>query len=347
MLDLTVNNQLPVITTNFEEVKESLNVSIKKYKNLVVTEEGLKGAKADQVVLSKLETKIDDYRKSVKREVEKPIKDFEGKCKELIGLVSDARVPLKASIQVFDDAEKEKKKMIAKTYIDKTVIDLLLNDKYGSQLTVLETYSNVSMSIKKLKEDIEKRGYLLQKAQQQEAENLQIIKDTIVNVNKGIDAKLEIQDFQMLIDTNTSISQILATINGRAERIKSNEEKAIADKAAKAEKVVQDRINKAKAEEAERVRIEERNARIAKEKEEALIKETQRKQEISLQTKISNAPIEVIKEVEPPIKKVSSSTKKYFIEMRAENMTIEEVNALSKFLKDNNYSYAATKTGLM
>jgi len=39
--------------------------------------------------------------------------------------------------------------------------------------------------------------------------------------------------------------------------------------------------------------------------------------------------------------------KLYFIEMRAENMTIEEVNALSKFLKDNNYTYAATKTGLM
>lgn len=377
MLDLIVKQQLPVITTNFDLVKAELEESIKKYKGMVVTEETLKSCKADQIMLGKMEKKIDEYRITTKRVAEEPIKEFEDNCNTLKSVISNAKIPLKANIQVFDDAEKEKKKLIAIEHINKTITDLVLNDKYSIRLTVLDTYGNVSMSIKKLKEDIEKRGYLLQQEQQQEAENLQIIKDTIENCNKNIDAKLDIQDFQMMINANETISIILHTINERAERIKVNELKAIADNKAKAEKLVLERIEKAKREEAEKTRIEERNIQIAKEaaedterlkrqnlaKIERELKEEKENElriiaqnQIDLDAKLEKEANEKIfkrqketkseianyaKETIPPIKE---KVKMYFIEMRVEG-EIEKIMELSKFLKENHYSYKASDKG--
>jgi len=359
MLELTVNQQPAIIDTNFEAVKENLTASIQKYKNLVVTEEGLKEAKADQLLLSKLETKIDTYRKTVKQEIEKPIKDFESKCKILTGLVSEARIPLKAGIEVFDEAEREKKKLIAAEHIKTVVVDLLLNEKYSAKLTVLDSYGNVSLSIKKLKEDIEKRGYSLKQEQQQEADNLQIIKDTIENVNKTIDAKIDIEDFRQLIKSE-SMPVVLQNINARVGRIKANELKAIADKAAAAEKEVLERIAKAEREAAEKVRIEERNIRIAKEEveyaekmklkaiDEAKISE-KHKEELRLKVIEDAERIESEKVISTTIKEETSAPveeKMYFINMRVEG-NAEKIQALSKFLKENNYNYEAISKGLL
>jgi len=87
MKEIVLNKQLPIINMNYEEVKASLIETTEKYKGIVVTEEGLKDCKATQKELAGVRNKIDDYRKAIKREMEKPIKSFEGQCKELIGLV--------------------------------------------------------------------------------------------------------------------------------------------------------------------------------------------------------------------------------------------------------------------
>lgn len=371
MLDIKLEKQLPVVQMNFDEVKASLIEGSKKYKNLVVTEESLKDCKTMQKELSKTKNSLDTYRKGIKKEMLIPVTKFEGQCKELIGLVEEMETPIKDGIAVFDDKAREVKRQIAIEHINKVTIDLPLNEKYSNQLTVLKEYTNASMSVKKLKEDIDKRGYLLQQEQQQEAENLQIIKDTIENCNKSIDAKLDIQDFQSLIDTEAPISKVLAAINDRSDRIKANELKAIADNKAKAEKVVLDRIAKAEHEAAEKARIEERNTRIAKQaiedkKLEELKKakelnnveyETKLKleheakaRELSRNIDISTKPIREVefdkqiadKKVIIPASKAVAQL--YFIEMRAEG-NLDEIKALSHFLKENNYKYEASSKG--
>lgn len=350
MEELIVEQQLPIITSNFEAVKISLMESVEKYKNLIVTEEGLKGAKADQVTLSKLEKKIDDYRKSVKQEAEKPIKKFEGECKILIGLVSDARTPLKASIEVFDDKARGIKREIAQEHINKLTTDLLLNDKYGSQLIVSSEYTNVNMSVKKIKEDIEKRALLLQQEQQQEADNLQIIKNTIETVNKGIDAKMLLEDFKTEIELSPVIN-VIANINARAERIKANELKAVEDRKLKTEKEVLERIAQAEREAAEKTRIEERNIRIAEENIEAeklkTLKEKERLNNVEYEAKLKLEHEAKFREMNRNINLESITEKLYFIDMKVINATMTEVKALSQFLKDNNYKYEATNKGGM
>ncbi|MBX4259783.1 DUF1351 domain-containing protein (plasmid) [Clostridium estertheticum] len=379
MLDIKLEKKLPVVQMNFEEVKTSLIAGVAKYKNIIVTEDNLKDCKGMQKELSKSRNDLETYRKGIKKEMLIPVTKFEGQCKELVGLIDDNLNPIKDSILVFDNEAKEKKKLIALEHINKVTIDLPLNEKYSTQLTVLDEYMNASMSIKKLKEDIEKRGCLLKQEQQQEAENLQIIKDTIENCNKNIDAKLDIKDFQMMINANESISIILHTINERAERIKTNELKAIADNKAKAEHEVLERIAKAEREAAEKARVEERNARIAKEgieeterlrlkaiedsKEYAerlrikaisdakLEREYQERQRAGIEAEIlaPNTDTKQMREVEfdkQIVKKTvaQEKVKIYFIEMRVEG-NIEEVDVLSKFLKENNYNYKATAKG--
>ena len=352
MLNIELNKQLPVITMNFAEVKKSLVEGSLKYKGLVVTEEGLKDCKAMQGELSSTRIKLDTYRKDVKKEMTKPITKFEDQCKELIALVTEVETPLKAGIEVFNQKVRDKNKVLAENIIISFIKEEGLNEKYSKELTVIDKYCNLTSKINEVTEDVAKRGYLLLQQQQTEIETLQIMNDTIVNLNKNIDAKLSIEDFQSLIDTNTSPVKIMAEINARAERIKANEIKAVEDRKAKAEKEVLERIAKAEREAAEKARIEERNARIAREAIEAAEKMKVEAELRALDNK--KEPIKYIKTVEElqahkqeQEKTQVSSTKSYFIEMRVQNMCAVQLMALSNFLKDNGYEYEATKKGTM
>ena len=358
MIDIKLEKQLPVVQINFDEVKASLISGSEKYKNLVVTDENLKDCKIMQKELSKTKSDLDTYRKTIKKEMLIPVTAFENQCKELVGLVVDVETPIKESILVFDDKAREVKREIAQEHINKLTTDLTLNDKYGSRLIVSSEYTNVNMSVKKIKEDIEKRALLLQQEQNQEAENLQIIKDTIENCNKSIDGKMDIEDFKLVID-ESPISNVLHVINGRCERIKENELKAIEDRKLKAEKEVLERIAKAEREAAEKTRIEERNIRIAKEAAEDTERlrlkaieeaETFEKHKEELERNKATEKLEQEAKLRTMARNINlepTTEKLYFIDMKVTNATVTEVKALSQFLKDNNYKYEATNKGEM
>ena len=358
MIDIKLEKQLPVVQINFDEVKASLISGSEKYKNLIVTDENLKDCKIMQKELSKTKSDLDTYRKNIKKEMLIPVTAFENQCKELIGLVVDVESPIKESILVFDDKAREVKREIAQEHINKLTTDLVLNDKYSSRLIVSSEYLTVAMSVKKIKEDIEKRALLLQQEQQQEADNLQIIKNTIETVNKGIDAKILLEDFKTEIELNPAVN-VIANINARAERIKANELKAIEDRKLKAEKETLERIAKAEHEAAEKTRIEERNIRIAKEESEyaekmklKVIEEAaefeKHKEEIEKNKATEKLEQEAkLREMARNVDLEPTEEKLYFIDMRVENATIAEVKALSQFLKDNNYKYKAIDKGEM
>jgi hypothetical protein len=290
MINLEVNQILPVIQTNFDMVKASLIEEIAKYKGLVVMEEDLKGCKADQKELASMRTQIDNYRKDIKREAEKPIKAFEEQCKELIGLIVEAETPLKEGIAVFDQKKRDANKKIAEDIILEAIAEHGLNEKYSCQLTVLDKYMNLTAKPSEVKNDVEQRLFLLLQEQEQEAEVLQIMTDTIENCNKNIDAKMSMEDFQSLIDAKASPVKVMQEIQARAERIKIAEEKAVAEKAARAEKEVQERIAKAEREAAEKAAAEERQAAL--ERERLAVLEVQKRLEEEKEAERANRQIE-------------------------------------------------------
>lgn len=223
MKELEVNKQLPVITANFDEVKESLNQSLEKYKGIIVTEETLQDCKKTQQDLSKVRNSIEGFRKSVKKDMEVPIKEFESKCKELVGLIGEVEQPIKDGITVFDNKRREEKKIKALEFIKDAVVKHGLDEKRASKLTVIDKYLNLSASGKSVKEDIEQRALVLLQEQDRELGVIQVINGTIKAVNEGINTKLKIDDFKTLIEMNTPVARIIEEIHKRAERIKEAE----------------------------------------------------------------------------------------------------------------------------
>lgn len=98
-----------IIKANFEDMGKALKEITKPYKNLVVSEKEIAGARADRAKIRKVEKNIDDYRKMVKKAYEVPIKEFEEKCKSLTGICKEASDNLDSQIKNFETEAKKKK----------------------------------------------------------------------------------------------------------------------------------------------------------------------------------------------------------------------------------------------
>ena len=223
MKELEVSKQLPVITTNFEDVKIYLVENLDKYKGIVVTEEGLKDCKATQKELAGLRSKIDGFRKTTKKEVLVPVTEFESKCKELEKLISDVEMPIKEGITVFDNKKREEKKLKALEFISESIKAHGLSEKYASRLNVLDKYLTLTGSLKAIKEDIEQRALTLVQEQDRELGLMQVIQGTIKGANESIKTPLKLSDFQNLIDMNYPVVKIIEEINKRAAMIREAE----------------------------------------------------------------------------------------------------------------------------
>lgn len=227
MKDIVLNKELPVIHMNFEEVKASLIETMEKYKGIVVTEEGLKDCKATQKELAGLRNNIDTYRKTIKKEMKKPIDDFESQCKELISLVEEAEKPIKNGIVIFDNKRREEKRVKALELISECVQAYGLEEKYAARLTVLDKYLNLNGSVKSVREDIELRASGLKNEQDMEKAKIQMLKDaietTVDSVNTTIKTPLKYEDFQKYINYGWDAARIIKEINEKANLIREAE----------------------------------------------------------------------------------------------------------------------------
>ncbi len=223
MKELEVSKVLPVINANFDEVKDSLNQSLEKYKGIVVTEETLQDCKKTQQDLGKVEKGIEDFRKSVKKEMEVPIKEFEAKCKELTALIGQVKKPIKDGIVIYDTKRKEEKKKQAEEIIRECIISLALSEKYSRQLTVLDKYTNLSASKKSVVEDVQSRGQALkqqQDSEEKEIENTKASIDAFVDsINEDINSKLKADDYYKYVPGG-NITRIMEIIKREHDKVK-------------------------------------------------------------------------------------------------------------------------------
>ncbi|WP_194190828.1 DUF1351 domain-containing protein [Clostridium chrysemydis] len=230
MKELQVNKELPVIQMNFEEVRQSLEETMEMYKNIVVTEEGLKDCKATQKRLAGLRNDIEGYRKSTKREMEAPIKEFEGKCKELTGLISEVEGPIKEGIKEFDNKRKEEKKKKAEEIIKAAIVCFQLEDEYAKRIELKDSYLKLTGSIKSIKEDVEMQVMMLKKEQEDRKTKIQMlevaVKNEIERANEKLNTKLDYLKFERYVVNDYPLDKILNEINKQADLIYKAENKA-------------------------------------------------------------------------------------------------------------------------
>lgn len=214
-----LQESLPVIQINFDEMQSALVETLKNYEGIVVTEETLSTCKATQKELAGVRNKIDTYRKDKKKILSKPITDFENQCKELISLIEQAEEPIKQGITIFDDKKREIKRNQAIELAKEVAEEYGLNEKYAARLQILDKYSNLTAKSNEVKDDLSSQAIALKVEQDREAELIEIIKDTIESENEKINRKMQFEDFQRYIDRGMTTKDVIAEIRLAASRI--------------------------------------------------------------------------------------------------------------------------------
>lgn len=217
----------PVITTNFDLVKSELIKNLKEYENLVVTEQSLSVCKAARGDLATLAINIDKKRKEIKQEFSIPIVEFENKCKELIDLINNVKGNIDEGIKVFDDKTREEKKQFAKTCISEIAQTLELREKFANQIQLYDRYMNLTITQKEVKEDIRSQALALKTKQLEEDLRYNTAKNLIELLNETLTNKLTIDDFKNLIEYTDSEPEVVAEIvkkkHKREKRLKKKQ----------------------------------------------------------------------------------------------------------------------------
>ena len=119
MNDLQVQTKITPakITSNFDEIRAGLEVQMEAYKTLEVTEDNITERKADVATLRKIRAAIDDKRKSVKTEYNKPLSEFEAEVKSVEGIIDEAINHITTGLNEFEQKRiAEKRKEIEEIY---------------------------------------------------------------------------------------------------------------------------------------------------------------------------------------------------------------------------------------
>lgn len=114
----------PQISFNFEEIKSELAGKLQVYQNMVVTESGIKEAKADRANLNKFKAALADSRKAVKAQWNQPLSDFESKMKELERMVDEPIGAIDRQVKAFEETKKQDKRQQIERFFEGAVGDL-------------------------------------------------------------------------------------------------------------------------------------------------------------------------------------------------------------------------------
>lgn len=217
-MEIKTIDQIPaVINFNFDDVKRALQEYSEKYKDLVVTEENEKEMVNVKNELGRLEKEIDKYRLDNKKIMEKPIKEFEAKCKDLIEILKNVSNPIREQLNLFEENRKKQKEEEVKILVENVIDKYGLEDKYAAQLTINSKYLNKGQKENDTLKDLEQRAELLKNSQDQEKqlqkikeERIDFIQKTIEKKNKELDLNLKISNFMFLV--NRELSEIMEEI---------------------------------------------------------------------------------------------------------------------------------------
>lgn len=159
MLELRMDTDLqtalpPEIGFNFDELKSELAERLEHYNGLIITEDGIKEAKADRAKLNKLRTAIDTRRKDIKKEYMKPYTDFEGKIKELTLLIDQPIRAIDTQLESYEERRKQAKMEKIQDAYEET-IPAVVKEIIPLDRILDQRWLNATTSMKSVGEDLE------------------------------------------------------------------------------------------------------------------------------------------------------------------------------------------------
>ena len=109
-LQIITEPTVTTIETNFEEIKQSVENEVDKYKNMEVTEDNIPEAKKTMANLNKVKTGISNQYKEYIAKYSKPIEILKSQKKELENIITDGRSFIADKVAVYEKKRLEKAK---------------------------------------------------------------------------------------------------------------------------------------------------------------------------------------------------------------------------------------------
>lgn len=211
------------IVWNNEEVKNQLSSKLESMKNLVVTEENLKESQSLQKDLASIRVQIDSQRKRIKKELQKPVDDFDAACKELLAIVAEVEHPLKRQIEAFEESDRAARADRIKDKISVKQAKWNLPEKYFLQVSVRDKWLNKTAKDKDIDAELDEMfSALAAKAEGEKNDKEAIVKSCEVQ-SVGLYTAISPELFISQYELGIPLSAIIAKIGEEAERRKAEE----------------------------------------------------------------------------------------------------------------------------
>ena len=152
-LELSVTQQMGVITGNFDAIKAQLESEMAEYKGKTFTEETKKKAKEDLADLRKLKKNVNARKLEVKKAYMKPYDDFEEKVKELICVIDEPIGLIDGQVKEFEEKRINERKAAIEDLYDETV-DEELRDYIPLERIYGDKWTNATTTMKSIREEI-------------------------------------------------------------------------------------------------------------------------------------------------------------------------------------------------
>lgn len=146
---------LKKIDWNKEALMEEVTSITAAYEGLVYTEDQIKAAKEDRARLNALRKAISDRRIEVKKLIMEPYNQFEAEVKEVDAVIAKPIAMIDGQISEYEERVKAEKKAELEKYFEEVAADLDGIITFGQIFD--GRWLNVSVSLKKAKEDISEK----------------------------------------------------------------------------------------------------------------------------------------------------------------------------------------------
>lgn len=166
-IKVLVKQKPACISFNYAEIKQQLAEQMEIYKGMEYTDDTIKDAKTDRATLNKLAKEIDDRRKAVKKEYNKPLDAFETQVKSLLAIIQEPIGIIDTKVKDYENRCKEEKKALIVTYWNEKVVQLpeelrerawnrLYDDRWTNATTSAKAYKDaIDSGIAGILKDIE------------------------------------------------------------------------------------------------------------------------------------------------------------------------------------------------
>ena len=152
-LQIITEPTITTIETNFEEIKQSVEVEVGKYKNMEVTEDNIPETKKTMANLNKVKTGISNQYKEYIAKYSKPIEILKSQKKELEDIITTGRSFIADKVAVYEKKRLEKAKDEITKYLIHECLQKRLNHEAIQtndlvKLTAITAAGNLAKAIR-------------------------------------------------------------------------------------------------------------------------------------------------------------------------------------------------------